>query len=299
MSCDGRSCSPGSSQSCSIVNEGCALGAPSDEKSSGKSTSFTQLAAQSCHKQRCIQLNLGEADSFKAAVSSKSGQGTTITEFNAAVGLASVNRHQPQGAGRRLKRMNKSPSWHIGETETPQGKHRSQLSVDQGDGPGGFGKRSRESDHGEGVYWELPASQKLTAAVQTVMGVDCKRVKPGFNQLSFTPERLMDEMCKMKYQISGIDPLRSQQEKDNARIRSVTPPSIIGAPDLYRRMENELDSLRCEMRQRVSESRQVESQLLANRRVIGMLLNRLQQSLGATQVTLPESLLREWILGNG
>lgn len=46
-------------------------------------------------------------------------------------------------------------------------------------------------------------------------------------------------------------------------------------------MEDELISLKMEMRRYVSESRQIESQLLANRRVIGMLLNRLQQSLGA------------------
>lgn len=39
-------------------------------------------------------------------------------------------------------------------------------------------------------------------------------------------------------------------------------------------------TLKMEMRRYVNESRQVESQLHANRRVIGMLLNRLQQSLG-------------------
>ena len=49
-------------------------------------------------------------------------------------------------------------------------------------------------------------------------------------------------------------------------------------------MENELISLKTEMMRFVAESRQVESQLLVNRRVIGMLLNRLQQSLGANQV---------------
>ena len=49
-------------------------------------------------------------------------------------------------------------------------------------------------------------------------------------------------------------------------------------------MEGELITLKMEMRRYVSEYRQVESQLLANRRVIGMLLNRLQQSLGGKQV---------------
>ena len=43
-------------------------------------------------------------------------------------------------------------------------------------------------------------------------------------------------------------------------------------------------ALKMEMRRYIAESRQVESQLLANRRVIGMLLNRLQQSFGCNQV---------------
>lgn len=258
MSCDGQSCSPDSS-------------APSEEKSSGKSTSFNQIAAPGSSHKRFSQSQTGEC--FGPTVNNKSGHSTMANEFDAAIGLASFNGPLHQGFSRRAKKTyGKSASSIAADTllDMTQHKPRYRFGDDQEES-GGFGKRTRENENGEGIYWEFQNTaqlQKVNAATKTALGVDYKRMKSNFSQLSFNSEQIIDEVCKMKSKLSGMDPLRFQIEEDNARIR---------------RMEDELIALKMEIRRHVAESRQWESQLLANRRVIGMLLNRLQQSLGCNQ----------------
>jgi len=130
-----------------------------------------------------------------------------------------------------------------------------------------YGKRSRENDGTENRCWELSSIPQ--PVVKPLAGADYKRMRPSFNQLNCSSDRLYDEVLKMKSKMSGIDPLRYQVESYHERIRN---------------LERELLSLKMEIRQYTSESIQVETQLLENRRVIGMLLNRLQQSLGTNQV---------------
>jgi len=261
MSCDAHSCSPDSS-------------APSEEKSSGKSTSFNQIAAPGSSHKRFSQSQTGEADSFRT-VNNRSGQNMMANEYDAAIGLVSVNGHTPQGFSRRAKKAyGKTASSIAADTLldlTQHCKQRYRFNEEQEDANGGFGKRTRENDNGEGIYWDFQNAaqmQKVNAATKAALGVDYKRMKSSFSRLNFDSEQIIDEVCKMKSKLSGMDPLRYQIEEDNARIR---------------RMEEELMALKMEIRRYVTESRQVESQLLANRRVIGMLLNRLQQSLGCNQ----------------
>ena len=217
MSCEGRSCSPGSS-------------AQSEEKSSGKSTSFTQTAVfGSCQKQRCSHAPFGEAESIRSTMNNRSVPApTSVYEFNAAVGLASVNRHFAQVSSRRSKKSNKSASSMqpeiLHDPVQQQRKHRFTLNMDQEELGSGYGKRTRENDSADGMHWDFQnsaPSQKSGDPTRPPMGVDYKRMKTSFSQLSFDSERIMDEVLKMKSKLSGMDPLRYQIEEDSARIRSL------------------------------------------------------------------------------
>ena len=95
--------------------------------------------------------------------------------------------------------------------------------MDQEELGGGYGKRNRENDSADGMHWDFQnsaPSQKSGDPTRAPMGVDYKRMKTSFSQLSFDSERIMDEVLKMKSKLSGMDPLRYQIEEDSARIRS-------------------------------------------------------------------------------
>lgn len=197
------------------------LGVPSEEKSSGKSTSFRQSVPRSSNKHRFSQTPQGEAESFGATANSRSLRTTSISEYNAAVGLASANRHFAQSTSHRLKQLNgKNMVGAESTIDLSRGKQRYNLAASPEERTGLYGKRTRETENDDRMYWEFQTGSDKISPVKSAIA-DHKRMKSDFGELNFDSERIMDEVSKMQSKLSGMDPLRYQMEEGNARIRSI------------------------------------------------------------------------------